>query len=615
MGALSVEPRRRFAAALDCGGDGLRTQRTRRARLGGAWLAWLALLGLAAASNTRAQEHDAASAADAALPPALLQPVPPAQPDPLTGTAPGAPPTTAPPQLAPAIPAPAPGPAASGAPSPLVTPSLAAPAAPVPTAPAPASSPDEPEVKGFDVKLADTLVFTVLRAQGTHSAEERGRAARHALEQALRSDRVDVRAVPQGRAHVLYAGEAPVTELYPEDAEAAGDDSVDVYAARVAARATEVLRTEQKRGDVAEVVMSISLLVLFGLAALMLLRWIGEMADRLRKFLLEHPERIPAIRVKTFEVLGSGPLGSALLAVLIVGRWLVQISVVYVWLVFAFSRFSATRPYTQQLTSFVLTPLSDLAGRLVSALPIALLALVSAALVYVVVRFVELFFGSVGRGETRLAWLPLDLVAPTSLLVRVAIVLLVLVFAGPVVTGDPEGGLARAGSIVMLALALGLVPLLAGVVVGIVQVFARRVRVGQHIGIGELRGRVLSVGLLDVRLQDELGHEVRVPHLLALTKPLRLHSAQQSGLLEISVAPEVSASAARALLEARMREHDAAARVELHDADAFGMHFRVSFATHPERAPSELRLMLVEALRSAGFALGHARERERGRGA
>jgi small-conductance mechanosensitive channel len=188
-------------------------------------------------------------------------------------------------------------------------------------------------------------------------------------------------------------------------------------------------------------------------------------------------------------------------------------------------------------------------------------------------------------------------------------VLLVLVFAGPVVTGDPEGSLARAGSIIMLALALGTTPLLAGVATGIVQVFARRVRVGQHVGIGELRGRVLSVGLLDVRLQDELGREVRVPHLLALVKPVSLHAANASAVLEISVAPQASATAARDLLAQQMRAHDESAKVELSDADALGMHFRISFSARPEHAPAELRLQLVEALRAAGFALGQARER------
>jgi small-conductance mechanosensitive channel len=510
---------------------------------------------------------------------------------------------------APAVPAAQPAPAAAPA-----TPPAAAGTAPAPAKPPHAEHADKPGTPQappptYDVKLLDTLVFSLSRPQGAQTADARGRAARTALEQALRDDRVAVKAVTQGRARVLYAGDAPIIELYPEDAQAAGDETLDVYAARVAARASEVLRTEQKRGDVAEVVLSISILVLFGLMALFLLRWIGETVDRARAWAIAHPDKIPAIRVKTFEVLGSGPISSVLLAALIVGRWLLQISVVYVWLVFAFSRFAVTRPYTERLTSFVITPLSDLAGRLVSALPIGLLALVTAALVYVVVRFVELFFGSVARGETRLAWLPIDLVLPTSLLVRVAVVLLVLVFAGPVVTGDPEGSLARAGSIIMLALALGTTPLLAGVATGIVQVFARRVRVGQHVGIGELRGRVLSVGLLDVRLQDELGREVRVPHLLALVKPVSLHAANASAVLEISVAPQVSATAARDLLAQQMRAHDESAKVELSDADALGMHFRISFTARPEHAPAELRLQLVEALRTAGFGLGQARER------
>jgi hypothetical protein len=112
-------------------------------------------------------------------------------------------------------------------------------------------------------------------------------------------------------------------------------------------------------------------------------------------------------------------------------------------------------------------------------------------------------------------------------------------------------------------------------------------------------------------LQDELGNEVRVPHLLALTKPVRMHPAPTSGMLEISVAPESSASGARALLELHMREHDVDARVELQDADALGMHFRISFRAHPERAAHELRLLLVDALRASGFGLGHSRGRRR----
>jgi hypothetical protein len=42
------------------------------------------------------------------------------------------------------------------------------------------------------------------------------------------------------------------------------------------------------------------------------------------------------------------------------------------------------------------------------------------------------------------------------------------------------------------------------------------------------------------------------------------------------------------------------------------MHFRISFTAHSEHVPSELRLSLVEALRAAGFGLGHPRERGRG---
>src|SRR5262249_32248702 len=142
--------------------------------------------------------------------------------------------------------------------------------------------------------------------------------------------------------------------------------------------------------------------------------------------------------------------------------------------------------------------------------------------VAMLVRFVGLFFASVERGETTLGWLPAELAPPTSLLLRIGVVLVALVFSAPMVTGDSEGALARTGTVVLVVVGLSGTPLLASVIVGITVISLRRVRAGDFAEIGGRSGRVLEVGLLDVRLEENDGAQVRVPHLLSLIRPTRV---------------------------------------------------------------------------------------------
>lgn len=470
----------------------------------------------------------------------------------------------------------------------------------VPTAPAQA----EQDGGGADVKLRDTVVFRIERAHAQRSAADRARGARIALEQVLKLRRTDVRSVTEGPAHVIYVGESPIIDLYAEDALAAGDASLEVHADRLAARIQDVLRVEHDRGDIADRVLSISLVVLFGLVALYVLRKVGEWTERAREHLTAHPEAIAAIRVQSLEVIGAAPLRGAVLASLIVGRWLVFVGVVYVWLVAAFGQFEATRPYTERLTSFVVSPLSGLAGRLLSALPIGILAVVSAAVVYVVLRFVEQFFLSASQSERRLSSIPVDLLAPTSLVVRGGIVLLVLVFAGPVITGDAQSGLARVGAGVLAATALAATPLLASVVLGIVLVFTRRVRVGDDVVIGGHDGRIVAVSLLDVLLRTRNGDEVRIPHLLALVRPIAQHAPNVRSTVQICVALSSPLEASRDLLLQCASEHGDGAHVELSHVDADGALFTVSVRSVEAQAEHRLRLALAQAVLSAGVGLG-----------
>jgi len=511
-----------------------------------------------------------------------------------------------PPPVAMAVPALAPAPSAAAAVA-SVSPSGALPS------PAPSSSAESPKKgEGANAKIHDTVVFTLRRGHAGKSVEERAQVASEALERAVEEPGGgEVKVVHQGEAEVVFAGPVPIIELYPEDVESSGSATLDTLAAQIAAHVGESVNAEKQRSAIAGTVFSISLLVFFGLVAFYVLRKIGEFFLRARQWTLDNPDRITGIRIQSQEVIGPTALRGGVLVMLIVGRFVAQVGVFYVWLVFALSLFQSTQPYTAKLTGFVVTPLSDLAGRLAASLPLAVMAVVSAVAVYVLLRFVQLFFEGVARRQTILPWLSADLAAPTSILVRTGVIVVALVLVAPLVTGDANGTLARAGFLALGSLGLSATPLLASTLVGTLVVYGRKVRSGDHVEFGGREGRVTSVGLVDVRLRDRDGCEVRVPHLLSLFHATRVLGSRPRLAVHVSTAGSTAVGDARKILGDAAKALGENAAVELSHVDADSAHFRVTVSASGDRSASDVRLALVEALGTAGIPLGRSRSGER----
>jgi len=494
-------------------------------------------------------------------------------------------------------------PAPSAVPSAVAVPEPAPSVRPVPSAVAP--------IKGSPVQLGDDVVFSIRVPRGGKTAAQRAQDATKAFAAAAQDSKVtEVRVQKRDDVAIVLFGQTPIVQLTVADAEAAGDTSLDVHAAAVASAVREAAERERRRAVLAKTVFSISLLVFFGLIVFYLARKVGEFAERARTWVDANAERVLAVRVQKIEVVSPGTVKSTALVGLSVAKWLAQGGIIYTWLLVVLSLFEATRGYTERLTGLVTTPLSQLMTRIATGLPVLAVLAIAGFTVFVLVRFVGLFLQSVERSETTVAWLPPDLAAPTSVLVRVGIVIAALVFLVPLVTGNTEGGLARTGAIIVLALGLSAMPTFASAVLGAIILFGRRLRPGQHVRIGGFAGRITSIGLLDVRLEDRDGVEVRVPHLYALYQPTTVLGIRDALSLDVAVAPTSRLPEVRSLILRTAEGQGDQAWVDVVSVDAERALFRVSVRNDARDARSQLQLAIASALAREGIALGRLPPRE-----
>lgn len=461
------------------------------------------------------------------------------------------------------------------------------------------------------VRLFQTEVFEFLVSRGRQTASQRASAASTALRRALQEKGpLEVNVGQEGEVAIVFLDERPVLEIGPEDAAAAHEVSAQVLAAKVAGQVRETVRAERSRSKALMTLLSLAFVVFLALVSLFLMQQVGRLTDRARAWILEHPDRLPVLRFRSVDVVRPASLRSGLSVGLSAGKALGQLGIAYGWLLLTLSLFESTRAYAQRLTGFVFSPLYTLVGRLVGSLPLLVVAAIALIGLVVLLRFVGLFFESVQRGETRFEWLPSDLAASTSVLVRAGIALTSFVIAAPLIGGGDDGALSRAGAVALVTLGLAVTPLLASIAVGVTVIYGRRLKIGDFTELGARAGRVTAVTLLEVRLSDEHDKELRVPHLLALVQPTRVLGTSPVITVEVTLAPEATArDDVPALLKDAAEAVASDARVTLLDFDVDGARYRVSACSSAPDAKGRLSSALAAALVKSGVPLGRARAR------
>lgn len=201
--------------------------------------------------------------------------------------------------------------------------------------------------------------------------------------------------------------------------------------------------------------------------------------------------------------------------------WGLGLMLAELWLTFVLRQFPFTRPWGERSTAWLLEMASGFARAMAGAVPGLLVAVLIFVLARVVTRACTLLSERVARGETQLGWLDADTAEPTRRLVNVVVWLFALAMAYPYLPGANSDAFKGVSVLAGLMLSLGASGIIGQAMSGFSLMYARSLRVGEYVKIGDTEGTVTQLGLLTTRVHTGMGEEVSLPNTVIFSQPIR----------------------------------------------------------------------------------------------
>jgi small-conductance mechanosensitive channel len=326
-------------------------------------------------------------------------------------------------------------------------------------------------------------------------------------------------AVVEGvRGHLLFVGPEQVMTLADDDLPTDGDPPAAV--AGVVQRLQEALEARQRQHRPEVIAWGILWSVVASLLLVGVL-WLEVRAQRRLR------ARIEVLEPRLPHVAGINPapaLRRILLTVLLLTAWTLAGVALYGWLTTVLSQFPYSQPTAHLLGDRVLGFLRFLTGTVVAALPGLGMIVLIAAITRVVARALDSFFTSVEAGTLTLAWMEPDTARATRRVAAVALWLFAITVAYPYIPGSGSDAFKGVTVFAGLLLSFGSAGMVNQMMSGLVVIYARMMKPGDMVQVGEVAGQVTNLGFLSTKVRTSAGHEVTLPNAVLTATAVHNHS-------------------------------------------------------------------------------------------
>ena len=384
--------------------------------------------------------------------------------------------------------------------------------------------------------VVQNRAITVFRAPlgATRPADRAEAAARRiqALLEAQTTDSVQSRIVPEG-VLVTVAGQ-PVFSLTPADVDTLAGETLPVATAQAVQRLAAALAAEREERSLAHLLTAAALALLATFLFVIVLRAIRWSRRRLSDRLLAvAASRVPDLRVGGFTLFSSESALALLQRVVDLSAWSAGLFAAYLWLAYVLTRFAYTRPWGEALGGYLRSTVSSLALSAISAVPGIFTVILILAVTRWLTRLVATFFDAVEGGDVDVPWPHPETANATKRIVVALLWMFAIVVAYPYMPGSGSDIFKGVSVFAGIVISLGSSGIVNQAMSGLVLMYARALKPGDYVRIGEVEGTVILLGMLSTKIRTIRREVITLPNAVVVGASVKNYSrtAAETGLL------------------------------------------------------------------------------------
>ncbi len=382
-----------------------------------------------------------------------------------------------------------------------------------------AQNPTQPENKidGFPVMLDGKTLFFIRRGVSSFSAEERANAITRRIERIAQNDSIPIEnltieQIPDDNSLYLSVDQEVILTVTERDAKAYR--STPKVLAQQALQKIQVAIAQYRQDRKPEQLLkNIIYTVIASFAFLIISFAVIKTSGKLFPFIRRLIESLtPGIQIGNVEIISSSNISFFWLRVLRIIRLLVLFLLLFNYATFVLRLFPWTRVFGESILGYFYQSLELVLSSIGQYLPNAFIIAIIIFITYYLIGLIKPFFTAIERGNLVIPGFYTDWAKPTYNILLVIIIAIAAIVAFPYLPGFDSPAFRGVSVFLGLLLSLGSTSAIANVIGGIILIYTRAFRIGDHIQVGDVIGDLIEKNFLVIRICTPTNKIITIPN-------------------------------------------------------------------------------------------------------
>lgn len=388
--------------------------------------------------------------------------------------------------------------------------------------PADLQSQAEQRIDGFPVKLDGREILSVRRTIAGFSAEERAQTISRRLHRIAKNasipvDQLTIQRNADDHSVFLSVGQEVLLTITEQDAkarrstpEALAKQVLPIIKAAISQYREDREPRQLARHGVYALVASLAFLLICAA----IIKISGRLFPWLGRFIAA---RVRGVQMKNVEIITPAAIASYWLQALKLLRLALLLILFFIYITFILRLFPWSRAVGERVMEYFYQALELVLSATASYLPNLFIVAIIIAIAYYILRALRPCFAAIERGTLVIPGFYADWARPTYNLLVMLVLALSAVLAFPYLPGFNSPAFQGVTVFLGLLLSLGSTSAITNVIGGVILIYTRAFRIGDHIRIGEVVGDIIETNFLAVRICTPANQVITIPNATLLS--------------------------------------------------------------------------------------------------